>query len=32
LLANPGDVQGRYGRVGGLLWDSVSGKLTWVEA
>jgi putative phosphoesterase len=22
LLANPGDVQGRYGRVGGLLWDS----------
>lgn len=32
LLANPGDVQGRYGRVGGLLWDSVSGQLDWVEA
>jgi putative phosphoesterase len=32
LLANPGDVQGRYGRVGGLLWDSVTGRLDWVEA
>lgn len=31
LLANPGDVEGRYGRVGGLLWDSVSGRLDWVE-
>jgi putative phosphoesterase len=32
LLANPGDVEGRYGRVGGLLWDSISGRLDWVEA
>jgi putative phosphoesterase len=32
LLANPGDVQGRYGRITGLLWDSVSGRLDLVEA
>jgi putative phosphoesterase len=31
LLANPGDVQGRYRRVGGLVWDSLSGALTWCE-
>jgi predicted phosphodiesterase len=32
LLANPGDVEGRYGRVTGLLWDSRGGTLRWVEA
>jgi putative phosphoesterase len=32
LLANPGDVQGRYGRAGGLLWDSADSTLTWVDA
>ena len=31
LLANPGDVQGRYGRVGGLVWDSENGEVEWVE-
>jgi uncharacterized protein len=32
LLANPGDVQGRFGRVGGLLWNSRTGRCTWFEA
>jgi putative phosphoesterase len=32
LLANPGDVEGRYGRVSGLLWDSVSGEHRFVDA
>ena len=30
LLANPGDIQGRYGAYGGLLWDSATDELTWV--
>lgn len=30
LLANPGDIEGRYGRPGGLLWDSETGLLDWV--
>jgi putative phosphoesterase len=30
LLANPGDIEGRYGKPGALLWDSDSGRLTWV--
>lgn len=32
LLANPGDVEGRYGRVTGLLWDSRGGPPRLVEA
>ena len=32
LLANPGDIEGRYGRIGGLVWDSLSGAVEWVEA
>jgi len=32
LLANPGDVEGRFGRVGGLLWDSLAGTLDWFQA
>jgi putative phosphoesterase len=32
LLANPGDVEGRYGRVSALLWDSDSGACTWLDA
>jgi putative phosphoesterase len=32
LLANPGDVEGRYGRVSGLLWDSRDDRVTPVEA
>lgn len=32
LLANPGDVEGRYGRISALLWDSDSGALTWLDA
>lgn len=32
LLANPGDVEGRYGRISALLWDSRSGALHWVDA
>ena len=32
LLANPGDVERRYGRVTGLLWDSVSDALRFVDA
>lgn len=30
LLANPGDVEGRYGAFGGLLWDSDQDELHWV--
>jgi len=30
LLANPGDIEGRHGAPGGLLWDSDTGLLTWV--
>ena len=30
LVANPGDIEGRYGTFGGLLWDSESGEITWV--
>ncbi len=32
LLANPGDVEGRYGRVSALLWDSDDGSCTWLDA
>lgn len=32
LLANPGDVEGRYGRVSALLWDSEDGSCTWLDA
>ena len=32
LLANPGDVEGRYGRISAVLWDSQSGALRWVDA
>jgi len=32
LLANPGDVEGRYGRVSALLWDSDTGACTWLDA
>lgn len=32
LLANPGDVERRYGRISGLLWDSTTGALRSVEA
>ena len=31
LLANPGDVEGRYHRVGGLTWDSRTGRIHWFE-
>ena len=30
LLANPGDIEGRHGKPGGLLWDSANGELHWV--
>jgi predicted phosphodiesterase len=30
LLANPGDIEGRYGRPGALCWDSLSGSIDWV--
>lgn len=32
LLANPGDVERRHGRISGLLWDSTTGALRSVEA
>jgi putative phosphoesterase len=32
LLANPGDVEGRYGRISGLLWDSTTDEHRWVDA
>jgi putative phosphoesterase len=31
LLANPGDVQGRYGLVSGLLFDSVDQSFRWIN-
>jgi putative phosphoesterase len=30
LVANPGDIEGRYGTFGALLWDSGTDELTWV--
>lgn len=32
VLANPGDVQGRYGRVSALVYDSADGSHAWVDA
>jgi putative phosphoesterase len=32
LLANPGDVEGRYGRLSALLYDSVDRSCTLIEA
>lgn len=32
LLANPGDVERRYGRISGLLWDSDDGSYRWIDA
>jgi predicted phosphodiesterase len=31
LLANPGDVQGRYGLVSGLLYDSADQSFRWIK-
>jgi predicted phosphodiesterase len=31
LLANPGDVQGRYGLVSGLLYDSADHSFRWIK-
>jgi len=31
LLANPGDVQGRYGKVSGLLYDSSDQGFRWIS-
>jgi putative phosphoesterase len=31
LLANPGDVQGRYGLVSGLLYDSADKSFRWIN-
>jgi predicted phosphodiesterase len=30
LLANPGDIEGRYAAPGGLVYDTVADALTWV--
>lgn len=32
VLANPGDVQGRYGRVSALIYDSADASHAWVDA